>query len=142
MRLPSPLGISGPTLWLPPGRQSAAEAVTRELVDAETAGELGYTGLPVADLAPPEMAVEAGRRALAAAGADPGRVGLLLHAWIHYQGHDLWSPAHFVADRLGADSAVPLGVQQVCNGGGGGGGGGGARGGGGRRHEARPPKNT
>ncbi|MFE0810504.1 3-oxoacyl-[acyl-carrier-protein] synthase III C-terminal domain-containing protein [Streptomyces sp. NPDC058848] len=117
MRLPSPLGISGPTLWLPPGRQSAAEAVARELVDAETAGELGYTGLPVADLAAPEMAVEAGRRALAAAGADPGAVGLLLHAWIHYQGHDLWSSAHFVADRLGAVGAVPLGVQQVCNGG-------------------------
>ncbi|MFG3319214.1 3-oxoacyl-ACP synthase [Streptomyces sp. NPDC048171] len=117
MRLPYPLGISGPTLWLPRGRQSAAEAVARELVDAETADELGYAGLPVADLAAPEMAVEAGRGALTAAGVDPGTVGLLLHAWIHYQGHDLWSPAHFVADRLGAVGAVPLGVQQVCNGG-------------------------
>lgn len=117
MRLPCPLGISGPSLWLPPGRQSAAEAVARGLVDAETADELGYAGLPVADLAAPEMAVEAGRAALAAAGVDPGAVGLLLHAWIHYQGHDLWSPAHFVADRLGAGGAVPLGVQQVCNGG-------------------------
>ncbi|MGW8917491.1 3-oxoacyl-ACP synthase, partial [Streptomyces sp. NPDC055752] len=117
MRLPYPLGISGPTLWLPQGRQSAAEAVARELVDAETAGELGYAGLPVADLAAPEMAVEAGRGALTAAGVDPGAVGLLLHAWIYYQGHDLWSPAHFVADRLGAAGAVPLGVQQVCNGG-------------------------
>jgi 3-oxoacyl-[acyl-carrier-protein] synthase-3 len=117
MRLPTPLGISGPALWLPPDRQSAAEAVTRGLVDAETADELGYAALPVAGLAPPQMAVEAGRQALSAAGADPGTVGLLLHAWIHYQGHDLWSPAHFVADRLGADRAVPLGVQQVCNGG-------------------------
>ncbi|MFF4170804.1 3-oxoacyl-[acyl-carrier-protein] synthase III C-terminal domain-containing protein [Streptomyces sp. NPDC001744] len=117
MRLPRPLGISGPSLWLPPDRQSGAEAVARGLVDAETVDELGYTGLPVAGLAPPEMAVEAGREALSAAGVDPGAVGLLLHAWIHYQGHDLWSPAHFVADRLGADGAVPLGVQQVCNGG-------------------------
>ncbi|MFF4872655.1 3-oxoacyl-[acyl-carrier-protein] synthase III C-terminal domain-containing protein [Streptomyces sp. NPDC090109] len=117
MRLPSPLGISGPSLWLPPERQSGAEAVASGLVDAETAGELGYSALPVAALAPPEMAVEAGREALSAAGVDPAAVGLLLHAWIHYQGHDLWSPAHFVADRLGADGAVPLGVQQVCNGG-------------------------
>ncbi|MFE7463270.1 3-oxoacyl-[acyl-carrier-protein] synthase III C-terminal domain-containing protein [Streptomyces sp. NPDC057499] len=117
MRLPTPLGISGPSLRLPPGRQSVAEAVARRLVDAETADELGYTALPVADLAPPEMAVEAGREALSAAGVDPGAVGILLHAWIHYQGHDLWSPAHFVAARLGADNAVPLGVQQVCNGG-------------------------
>ncbi|MFE7933657.1 3-oxoacyl-ACP synthase [Streptomyces sp. NPDC057456] len=117
MLLPRPLGISGPSLWLPSGQQSAAEAVERELVDAETAAELGYTGLPVADQAPPEMAVEAGREALSAAGVDADAVGLLLHAWIHYQGHDLWSPAHFVADRLGADTAVPVGVQQVCNGG-------------------------
>ncbi|MFE6982762.1 3-oxoacyl-[acyl-carrier-protein] synthase III C-terminal domain-containing protein [Streptomyces griseus] len=94
-----------------------AEAVERALIDAETADELGYNGLPVAHLAPPEMAVEAGREALSAAGVAADAVGLLLHAWIHYQGHDLWSPAHFVADRLGADAAVPVGVQQVCNGG-------------------------
>ncbi|WP_306819900.1 ketoacyl-ACP synthase III family protein [Streptomyces sp. CA-210063] len=117
MRLPRPLGISGPALWLPERRQSAREAVELGLVDAETAGELGYAQLPVADLAPPEMAVEAGRRALAAAGTHPRDIGLVLHAWIHYQGHDLWSPTHFIADRLGADDAVPVGVQQVCNGG-------------------------
>lgn len=117
MRLPRPLGISGPTLWLPAGRQSAREAVARNLVDPETAGELGHDHLPVADLAPPEMAVEAGRHALTEAGVNAGAVGLVLHAWIHYQGHDLWSPAHFIADRLGADAAVPVGVQQVCNGG-------------------------
>lgn len=117
MRLPRPLGISGPELWLPDRRQSAREAVELGLTDAETADELGHTQLPVADLAPPEMALEAGRRALAAAGTHPRDIGLLLHAWIHYQGHDLWSPTHFIADRLGADHAVPIGVQQVCNGG-------------------------
>ena len=117
MRLPHPLGISGPTLLLPDGRQSAQEAVGLELLDPETADELGCDGLPVADQAPPEMAVEAGRRALTAAGVDAAAVGLVLHAWIHYQGHDLWSPAHFIADRLGAAGAVPVGVQQVCNGG-------------------------
>ncbi|MFF9913289.1 3-oxoacyl-[acyl-carrier-protein] synthase III C-terminal domain-containing protein [Streptomyces sp. NPDC013457] len=117
MRLPSPLGISAPSVWLPAGRQSSEEAVARELVDAETAEELGYDRLPVADLAPPEMAVEAGRHALATAGVDAAAVGLVMHAWIHYQGHDLWSPAHFVADGIGARDAVPVGVQQVCNGG-------------------------
>ena len=70
MRLPHPLGISGPTLLLPDGRQSAQEAVGLELLDPETADELGCDGLPVADQAPPEMAVEAGRRALTAAGVD------------------------------------------------------------------------
>ncbi|WP_369196941.1 ketoacyl-ACP synthase III family protein [Streptomyces djakartensis] len=117
MRLPRPLGISGPSLWLPAGRQSVAEAVAAGLLDQDTADELGLQGLPVAELAPPEMAVEAGRSALRAAGLDARAVGLVLHAWIHYQGHDLWSPAHFIADRLGAEDAVPVGVQQVCNGG-------------------------
>ncbi|WP_225808658.1 3-oxoacyl-[acyl-carrier-protein] synthase III C-terminal domain-containing protein [Streptomyces spinosus] len=117
MRLPRPLGISGPEVWLPERRQSAREAVDLGLLDAETADELGYDRLPVADLAPPEMACEAGRRALAAAGVPAAEVGAVLHAWIHYQGHDLWSPAHFIADRLGAGAAVPVGVQQVCNGG-------------------------
>lgn len=116
MRLPARWASRAP-LWLPAGRQSAQEAVALDLVDLETVGELGYDHLPVADLAPPEMAVEAGRGALAAAGVDARAVGLVLHAWIHYQGHDLWSPAHFIADRLGADGAVPVGVQQVCNGG-------------------------
>ncbi|MFE5938235.1 3-oxoacyl-[acyl-carrier-protein] synthase III C-terminal domain-containing protein [Streptomyces sp. NPDC056470] len=117
MRFPYPLGISAPSVWLPAGRQSSEEAVARGLVDAESAEELGYDRLPVAELAPPEMAVEAGRHALTAAGVDAAAVGLVMHAWIHYQGHDLWSPAHFVADGIGAGDAVPVGVQQVCNGG-------------------------
>ncbi|MGW9221221.1 3-oxoacyl-[acyl-carrier-protein] synthase III C-terminal domain-containing protein [Streptomyces sp. NPDC055699] len=117
MRFPGPLGISAPSVWLPAGRQSSEEAVARGLVDAESAEELGYDRLPVAELAPPEMAVEAGRHSLTAAGVDAAAVGLVMHAWIHYQGHDLWSPAHFVADGIGARDAVPVGVQQVCNGG-------------------------
>ncbi|MFD0147302.1 3-oxoacyl-[acyl-carrier-protein] synthase III C-terminal domain-containing protein [Streptomyces sp. NPDC127129] len=111
------MGISAPSVWLPAGRQSSEEAVARGLVDAESAEELGYDRLPVAELAPPEMAVEAGRHSLTAAGVDAAAVGLVMHAWIHYQGHDLWSPAHFVADGIGARDAVPVGVQQVCNGG-------------------------
>src|SRR5690606_16691271 len=112
-----PLGISAPATYLPERRQSAREAVEQGLLDADTAAELGYDRLPVADLAPPEMAVEASRRTLAEAGVPAGDLGLVLHAWIHYQGHDLWSPARVIADRLGAGSATPVGVQQVCNGG-------------------------
>ncbi|MBU6529834.1 3-oxoacyl-ACP synthase [Streptomyces mayonensis] len=117
MHFPRPFAISGPTLWLPERRESASQAVRQGRLDSETAGELGHDALPVADQAPPELAVAAGRRALEAAGLDGRSVGLLLHAWIHYQGHDLWSPAHYIADRLEADSATPVGVQQVCNGG-------------------------
>ena len=28
-----------------------------------------------------------------------------------------WSPAHYIAARIGADGANPVGVQQMCNGG-------------------------
>ncbi|WP_199923666.1 3-oxoacyl-[acyl-carrier-protein] synthase III C-terminal domain-containing protein [Streptomyces cellulosae] len=87
------------------------------LIDAETANELGHSGLPVSSLSGPEMAVHAGRAALAVTGTPHESVGLLLHSWIHYQGHDLWSPGHFIADRLRLSRALPLGIQQVCNGG-------------------------
>ncbi|MFG2121825.1 3-oxoacyl-[acyl-carrier-protein] synthase III C-terminal domain-containing protein [Streptomyces sp. NPDC048710] len=117
MHFSRPFGISGPTLWLPERRQSASEAVRQGLIDSETAEELGHSALPVADQAAPDLAVEAARRALADAGLDAGSVALLLHAWIHYQGHDLWSPPHYIADRLDADAATPIGIQQVCNGG-------------------------
>jgi 3-oxoacyl-[acyl-carrier-protein] synthase-3 len=41
----------------------------------------------------------------------------VLHAWIYHQGHDFWSPPHYLAHQLGADDALPLGIQQMCNGG-------------------------
>ncbi|MFC5150335.1 3-oxoacyl-[acyl-carrier-protein] synthase III C-terminal domain-containing protein [Streptomyces amakusaensis] len=115
MRLRAPMGLSGLSTWIPPERQSAREAVALGLIEEETAGELGYDRLPVADLSAPEMAVLAGRAALEAAGEGP--TGLVLHSWMHYQGHDLWSAPHYIADRLGLGDALPLGIQQVCNGG-------------------------
>jgi len=118
MRLPAPVGLSGLSTWIPSERQSAQEAVALGLIEEDTAQELGYTGLPIAQLSPPEMAVLAARRALSRADSDNSTgTGLVLHAWMHYQGHDLWSPAHYIADQLGMGDAVPVGIQQVCNGG-------------------------
>jgi 3-oxoacyl-[acyl-carrier-protein] synthase-3 len=42
---------------------------------------------------------------------------MVMHSWMYYQGHDLWSPAHYVAAQIGAHNSVPLGIQQICNGG-------------------------
>lgn len=117
MRLPKPLGLSGLSTWLPDERQTAQQAVAQGLVEAETAEELGYAALPVADAAAPEMAVLAARAALRSAQVTPAELGLVLHSWMYYQGHDLWSPPHYIADQLGAVQAEPLGIQQVCNGG-------------------------
>jgi 3-oxoacyl-[acyl-carrier-protein] synthase-3 len=115
MRIDPPLVVVA-TSWLPPNVQTAAEAGTAGLVDPV---EAGYQALPVADehLAAPDMAVNAAARALTMAGLTGAEVGQLTHAWSYYQGHDFWSPAHYVADRIGASAAVPIGIQQLCNGG-------------------------
>lgn len=118
MRLPVPVGIASVALWLPEHQDAAESAVAERRVEARTAKDLGNPQLPVAgDIAPPEMAVLAAQEALNGAGVPAAEVSLLLHAWMYYQGHDLWSPPHFIAHQLGAHAAVPVGIQQICNGG-------------------------
>lgn len=108
MILREKLGISAVTTWLPSARVSAADA---------GAAESGYAEIAVATgVAPPEMAVLAARRALRKAHLDAATVGLVAHAWIYHQGHDFWSPAHYIASELGAHDAQPVGIQQMCNG--------------------------
>ncbi|MEU7163423.1 3-oxoacyl-[acyl-carrier-protein] synthase III C-terminal domain-containing protein [Streptomyces morookaense] len=117
MKLPAPLGISGPTAWVPTALHTAADALSQGQVEEDAAADLGYTSLAVAELAAPEMAVLAARSCLAAAGVEAADVGISLHAWMHYQGHDLWSAPHYIANELGIHDAAPVGVQQLCNGG-------------------------
>ncbi|MFG3553422.1 ketoacyl-ACP synthase III family protein [Micromonospora sp. NPDC047557] len=111
------LAVTGVATWIPESVAVPDDAVTAGRIDAESAADLGVRELPEASLAPPDMAVLAARRALRSAGVDHGAVGLLLHAWIYHQGHDLWSAPHYVARELGLTAAVPLGLQQICNGG-------------------------
>ncbi|GAA2244638.1 hypothetical protein GCM10010232_34660 [Streptomyces amakusaensis] len=104
--------------WLPVNTATAAAAVADGRVTADEADAMGYDRLPVADQeSAPELAVLAGRRALAEAALEPRTVRTVLHAWTYYQGHDFWSPAHYVAERTGAVEANPVGIQQMCNGG-------------------------
>lgn len=117
MKLAVPLSVRSVVSWLPKGRQSTVEALRTGRVEEETAAELDYRELPVAAISAPEMAVLAAQQAVTEAGVPAEAVGLLLHAWIHHQGHDLWSPAHYIANEIGASRAAPVGVQQVCNGG-------------------------
>jgi 3-oxoacyl-[acyl-carrier-protein] synthase III len=116
--LAEPPGIAAAVLWLPPGRSTAADAVAAGRIDEPTRDRLGYTALAEStEHAAPQMAVLAGRKALAEAGWSGAEVGMVAHAWIHHQGHDFWSPPHFVADGIGADKATPVGLQQTSNGG-------------------------
>lgn len=114
----APLGIAAVHLWLPPGRAGVAQALAADTIDQETADRLGYAELTESrEHAAPEMAVLAGREALARAGWSGDSLGLVAHAWIYHQGHDFWSPPHYVAHGVGARAATPVGVQQTSNGG-------------------------
>jgi 3-oxoacyl-[acyl-carrier-protein] synthase-3 len=118
MRIGGELVIAGAAVWLPETTETTAAAVAAGRLDPEDADELGYRELPVSDrLAGPQLAVRAANEALRAAGTDPGELSLLVHAFSYYQGHDFFSPAHLVAESLGARTAIPVGVQQMCNGG-------------------------
>lgn len=113
------IAVRSVATWLPARRETLADALADGRLSPEEAERSGYTEIPVAgeDEPGPVLAVRAAQRARDSAGIHPSAVGLLLHAWTEYQGHDLWSPPHFVADRIGAARALPVGVRQLSNGG-------------------------
>lgn len=119
MRLGNGLGIRAVRTCLPVTVETAQEALARGRIGEEDLTNTGVTQVPVSEaVSAPDMAVQAARDALAAAGWDGADLGFTAHAWIHHQGHDFWSPAHYVAHRVGAVRGVPLGIQVMCNGGG------------------------
>ncbi|MFE7168805.1 ketoacyl-ACP synthase III family protein [Streptomyces sp. NPDC057616] len=116
MRFRDGLTISAAVTWLPETTESAYAQVADGLLDPDGPASAGVVEVPVShDTSAPDMAVLAGRDALSRAGVEAADVGLLLHSWIYHQGHDFWSPAHYVADGVGATAAVPFGVQQMCH---------------------------
>ncbi|MFI1889382.1 3-oxoacyl-ACP synthase [Streptomyces jumonjinensis] len=117
MRLGEGLGIRAVRTWLPETVETARNAVELGRITEEDLANTQVFEVPVShDVPAPDMAVRAAERALAAAGWEGARLGFTAHAWIHHQGHDFWSPAHYVAHRVGATTGVPLGVQVMCNG--------------------------
>jgi 3-oxoacyl-[acyl-carrier-protein] synthase-3 len=117
MRYDVPLYLSAPSAVLGEREHTAADAVAGGLIDEENAARYAYTALRVSDLAPVQLAERAVLATLAGADFSARAVGRLLYAWTHHQGHEFWSPAHYVADRVGASGAEPVGIQQMCNGG-------------------------
>ncbi|MFE1941698.1 3-oxoacyl-[acyl-carrier-protein] synthase III C-terminal domain-containing protein [Streptomyces massasporeus] len=119
MRPPTEPGafVIGSAVVLPPATESAEEAVRSGRITESERDRLGVTRVHVADEPAPLLAAAAARAAATRAGAAPDQVGHLLHAHTYYQGHDFWSPAHFVAHEAGFDSCVPMSVGQMCNGG-------------------------
>jgi 3-oxoacyl-[acyl-carrier-protein] synthase III len=114
MRFVPPVRIAAPVLWLP---AAGDREIVRTAVVGAGAVSQGCPGSTDRATAPPQMAVFAGRRALSDAAVDPLDLSATIHAWTHHQGHGISSPAHYVARGVGALHAVPLGIQQMCNGG-------------------------
>src|SRR4051794_6784884 len=116
MKLGSNVRIKTVAKWLPTTVESIDVAIAAGKLDHADATALGVSELPVSEtLSRPELAVSAGRKALDHAGWDPADLDLVVHNWIYHQGHDMWSPPHYVAHQLGATKATPYGLQQGCN---------------------------
>ena len=117
MRYRQPLYLSAPTVRLGERSEPVADAVAAGSIRAEVAEKYGYTALTATSLAPVELAERAALRTLAESGVAATDLDRVFHAWTYFQGHDFWSPGHYVAARVGAVNAVPVGIQQMCNGG-------------------------
>ncbi|MEV8098472.1 ketoacyl-ACP synthase III family protein [Kitasatospora sp. NPDC085879] len=116
----APLYVAGCASWLPPA-VTAEQAVAAGEVGARDAARTGVTSVTVSTgHSAPEMAALAARVALRRADCPPQDVGLVLHASLYDQGHDLWAPASYVQRRaLGElpEHAPAMEVKQVSNGG-------------------------
>ncbi|MCS0605726.1 ketoacyl-ACP synthase III family protein [Streptomyces sp. LP11] len=117
MRFDTPVHLNAPVHALGEHAQPVADAVTGLLIDEENAERYAYTALRTSTHAPVELAARAAAESCTAAGTPPHRIAQLLHAWTYHQGHEFWSPAHYLAQRIGAVAAEPVGIQQMCNGG-------------------------
>lgn len=116
MKLGPRVRIKTVATWLPTTTESVDVAVAAGKLDDEEVAALGVTQLPVSEaLSGPELAVSAARKALSQAGWDAMDLDLVIHNWIYHQGHDMWSPPHYVAHQVGARAATPYGLQQGCN---------------------------
>ena len=88
------------------GRYAASEYTANALLGARVSAEF-----------PPDLAVAAGRPALARSTAGAGDVRLLLHATSYFQGQDMWTPASYIQQHVIGGRAPAIDVDQKSNGG-------------------------
>ena len=107
--------VAGVASWLPPrepigqGRYEPGEQEEHAYESASVAG---------ADDTPPGMAIRAGRLALTRSGVDPAEVSLLLHAYVWYQGLDMWCPSAYIHHALLGENRIAqaIDLNQQCAG--------------------------
>lgn len=106
--------LAGVGAELPPSVPTG-EAVRLGWYDPAAAARDGWAGAAVAGETPaPDLAVAAALRALA--GADPGDIGIVLHAAVLHQGPEGWPVAHYVQRNTVGGTAPALEIRQGCNG--------------------------
>ncbi|HEY3872718.1 MAG TPA: ketoacyl-ACP synthase III family protein [Actinocrinis sp.] len=108
--------LSGLGVYQPP-TVDTREAARRGEYHPGFYQENKFTGLCVAgDVPPVEMAVQAGRQALSRAGDDPGRVGLLLHTAMHWQGPEGWNAAAYIQKNVVGGTIPAFEIRVGCGG--------------------------
>ncbi len=118
MKFDADIWIESVAAWFPSRKQTVANAVSEGILSHADALLTGVVAVPVADnIAAPEMAIRAADSALDRADRKAAEVDLLIHSWLYYQGHDLWSPPHYIANQLGATNCLPIAIHQGCDGG-------------------------
>jgi 3-oxoacyl-[acyl-carrier-protein] synthase III len=109
--------VAGVGSELPPS-MSTEDAVAQGLLTAERRAELGYEAVLVSpDLAGPDLAIRAGKAAVARSGIDPAEFGVVLHGTTWFQGRAMWAVASYVAARTVSMQVPGYEIGQRCNGG-------------------------
>jgi 3-oxoacyl-[acyl-carrier-protein] synthase-3 len=107
--------VAGVGSWLP-----AREPIGQGRYEPGEQEEHAYESASVAgpDETPPDMAIRAGRLALTRSGVDPAEVSLLLHAYVWYQGLDMWCPSAYIHHALLGENrtAQAIDLNQQCAG--------------------------
>lgn len=111
------LYIAATGTHLPPP-VSTASAVEQGWYDPGDAEDDDLVSALVAtEEAAPDMAVSAGRQAVARSGLAAADVALVLHANIYHQGQDFWTPASYVQRGTVGGHGLAVQIQQGSNGG-------------------------
>ncbi|MGK8558334.1 hypothetical protein [Nocardia gipuzkoensis] len=97
------------------GVVDVGEAVACGWWDEEVAERSGLVSVTVAGGVPaPDLAVDAGRRALAGSGVDVGEIGGVFHTNVHPQGPDGWSAQHYVNRRTVNRPVTSVEIRNGC----------------------------
>ena len=111
---PASLFIAGVSAYIP-RLVPVADAVRKGWYAAERADSEGWLAAAVADTeSAPDMAVHAGRCALARSGLQPADIGMLLHAEAYHAGPDFWYPHHYILRQTIARPVPAIGLRHSC----------------------------